>query len=37
MEIDLDEIDSPQVQSEMLASATLPEGKSLHEIMGSAL
>jgi uncharacterized protein YbaP (TraB family) len=35
MEINLDEIDSSEVQSEMLASAMLPEGKSLREIMGS--
>ncbi len=36
MEIDLNELDSAQVQSEMLASATLADGKSLHEIMGAA-
>jgi uncharacterized protein len=36
MEINLDEIDSAEVQSEMLASATLPEGKSLPAIMGPA-
>jgi uncharacterized protein len=34
MEINLDEIDSAEVQSEMLASAMLPEGKTLREIMG---
>jgi uncharacterized protein YbaP (TraB family) len=34
MEINLDEIDSSDVQSEMLASAMLPEGKTLREIMG---
>jgi uncharacterized protein len=34
MEINLDELDSAQVQAEMIASATLPEGKSLPEIMG---
>jgi uncharacterized protein YbaP (TraB family) len=36
MEIDLDELDSAQVQSEMLASATLPDGKNLRDIMGAA-
>jgi uncharacterized protein len=36
MEIDLNELDSAEVQSEMLASATLADGKSLHEIMGAA-
>jgi uncharacterized protein YbaP (TraB family) len=36
MEIDLDELDSAEVQSEMLASATLTDGKSLHDIMGAA-
>ena len=35
MEIDPDELDSAQVQSEMLASATLSEGASLHQIMGA--
>jgi len=34
MEINLDEIDSAELQSEMLASATLPDGKSLPQIMG---
>jgi uncharacterized protein len=34
MEINLDEIDSSDVQSEMLESAMLPEGKTLREIMG---
>ncbi len=34
MEINLDEIDSAEVQSEMLLSATLPEGKSLRTILG---
>src|SRR5271168_4255638 len=29
MEVNLQDIDSPQVQSELLASALLPEGKSL--------
>jgi uncharacterized protein YbaP (TraB family) len=35
MEINLDEINSEQAQSEMLASALLPEGKSLPQIMGA--
>lgn len=34
MEINLEEIDSTQVQTEMLSSATLPEGKSLPDILG---
>jgi uncharacterized protein len=34
MEVNLQEIDSQQVQSEVLASAMLPEGKSLPEILG---
>jgi uncharacterized protein len=34
MEINLEAIDADQVQSEMLASAMLPEGKSLAQIMG---
>jgi uncharacterized protein len=34
MEINVDELDSADVQSEMLASAMLPDGKSLPEIMG---
>ena len=34
MEIDLDEINSETVQSEMLASATLPDGKTLPEVLG---
>jgi len=34
MEIDLDEMETDQVQAEMLASAMLPEGRSLPEIMG---
>jgi uncharacterized protein YbaP (TraB family) len=34
MEIDLNEIDSPDVQAEMLQSAALPEGKSLEQIVG---
>jgi uncharacterized protein len=34
MEINLDEIDSAQVQSEMLASAMLADGKSLRDILG---
>jgi hypothetical protein len=36
MEIDLSELDAADVQSEMLASATLPDGKTLHDIMGAA-
>jgi uncharacterized protein len=36
MEIDLNEIDSPDVQAEMLQSAALPEGKSLAQIVGPA-
>jgi uncharacterized protein YbaP (TraB family) len=36
MEIDLNELDSADVQSEMLASATLTDGKNLHDIMGAA-
>jgi hypothetical protein len=36
MEIDLNEMDSPDVQSEMLQSAALPEGKSLEQIVGPA-
>ena len=36
MEINLDEIDSADLQSEMLGSAMLPEGRSLPEIMGPA-
>jgi hypothetical protein len=35
MEINLGELDSAQAQSEMLASATLPEGKTLPGILGS--
>ena len=35
MEIDPDELESAQVQSEMLASATLAEGRNLHEILGA--
>jgi uncharacterized protein len=34
MEIDLDEINSQTVQAEMLASATLPEGKTLPDVLG---
>ncbi|HMK84602.1 MAG TPA: TraB/GumN family protein [Steroidobacteraceae bacterium] len=34
MEINLDEVDSDQVQSQMLAGATLADGKSLSEILG---
>ncbi len=36
MEIDLDELDSAEVQSEMLSSATLTDGKTLHEVLGPA-
>jgi uncharacterized protein YbaP (TraB family) len=35
MEIDPSELDSADLQSEMLASATLTDGKSLHDIMGT--
>jgi uncharacterized protein YbaP (TraB family) len=35
MEVNLDEIDSQQMQSELLASALLPAGKSLPVILGS--
>ncbi len=34
MEINLDEMNSPQLQAEMLASAMLPEGKTLHSVLG---
>lgn len=34
MEVDLDEMGSAQVQSEMLASAVLPEGKTLPDVLG---
>ncbi len=34
MEIDLNEIDSPDVQAEMLQSAMLPAGKTLAEVIG---
>jgi uncharacterized protein YbaP (TraB family) len=34
MEVNLEEIDSEQVQAEMLASATLPEGKTLPDVLG---
>jgi hypothetical protein len=36
MEIDPNELDSADVQSEMLASATLTDGRTLHDIMGTA-
>jgi len=36
MEIDPNELDSAELQSEMLASATLTDGKNLHDIMGTA-
>jgi uncharacterized protein YbaP (TraB family) len=35
MEVNLEEIGSAQVQEEMLTSAILPEGKTLHEVLGS--
>jgi uncharacterized protein YbaP (TraB family) len=35
MEIDLNEMESPDVQAEMLQSAALPEGKSLEQIVGA--
>jgi hypothetical protein len=35
MEVNLEEIDSEQVQAEMLASATLPEGKTLPDVLGT--
>jgi uncharacterized protein len=34
MEVNLEEIDSQQVQAEMLASAILPEGKVLPDVLG---
>ena len=36
MEIDPSELESADLQSEMLASATLTDGKNLHDIMGTA-
>ncbi len=36
MEIDLKEIDSPDVQAEMLQSAMLPAGKTLADVVGPA-
>jgi uncharacterized protein len=36
MEVNLQEISSEQVQAEMLASAVLPEGKTLPGVLGSA-
>ncbi len=35
MEIDLEDIDTTAVQSEMLASAMLPEGRTLADVMGA--
>jgi uncharacterized protein YbaP (TraB family) len=35
MEIDLSEMDTAEVQSEMLASAMLPEGKTLPDVLGA--
>jgi uncharacterized protein YbaP (TraB family) len=34
MEVNLEEINSEQVQAEMLGSATLPEGKTLPDVLG---
>jgi uncharacterized protein YbaP (TraB family) len=34
MEINLDQMDSAEIQAEMLSSAMLPDGKSLPEVMG---
>src|SRR5580704_9499189 len=34
MEVNLEEMGSAQVQAEMLASATLPEGKTLPDVLG---
>jgi uncharacterized protein len=34
MEVNLEEISSEQLQAEMLSSATLPEGKTLPEVLG---
>jgi uncharacterized protein len=34
MEVNLEEMDSSQVQSELLSSALLPEGKSLPDVLG---
>jgi uncharacterized protein len=36
MEIDLNEMDSQGLQQEMLEAATLPEGKTLHDMLGAA-
>jgi uncharacterized protein YbaP (TraB family) len=35
MEIDLNEMDSQGIQQEMLEAAMLPEGKTLHDILGA--
>jgi len=35
MEVNLEEIESPQVQAEMLGAAALPAGKTLPDILGS--
>ena len=35
MEVNLEEINSEQVQAEMLASAALPEGKTLPDVLGT--
>ena len=34
MEIDLDSVDTAQIQSDLLAAATLPEGTTLRQILG---
>src|ERR1700733_11533993 len=34
MEVNLDEVSSEQLQAEMLSSATLPEGKTLPDVLG---
>ncbi len=35
MEVNLDELDSPDVQAEMLAGAMLPDGKTLSDVLGT--
>ncbi len=35
MEVDLDELDAGDVQSDMLSGATLPEGRTLKDVLGS--
>ena len=34
MEVNLEEISSPEVQAEMLSSASLPDGETLPEVLG---